>query len=64
MLGVDDQYRCFGLITVKDMEKAASLIPGLQRIAHGPCGVSSATNPVWEGGVTSVPSGARNPRRP
>ena len=38
LLVVDDQYRCVGLITVKDMEKAVAHPLGLQGRAGPPAG--------------------------
>src|SRR6478735_357555 len=48
LLVVDDQYRCVGLITVKDMEKAVAH-PLACKDAHGRLRVAAATT-VGEGG--------------
>jgi IMP dehydrogenase len=48
LLVVDDQYRCVGLITVKDMEKAVAH-PLASKDAHGRLRVAAATT-VGEGG--------------
>ncbi|ACI93583.1 inosine-5'-monophosphate dehydrogenase [Afipia carboxidovorans OM5] len=48
LLVVDDQYRCVGLITVKDMEKAVAY-PLASKDAHGRLRVAAATT-VGDGG--------------
>ena len=55
LLVVDDAYRCVGLITVKDMDKARGASAGQQGRARAAC--ASPPRPAW------ARTGTRAPRR-
>ncbi len=61
LLVVDDQYRCVGLITVKDMEKAVAH-PLACKDAQGRLRVAAATT-VGEGGLRTHRAADRRRRR-
>ena len=61
LLVVDDAYRCIGLITVKDMEKA-NKFPGASKDEKGRLRVAAATG-VGEDGLAPRRAAARRRRR-
>ena len=61
LLVVDDAYRCIGLITVKDIEKA-NKFPGASKDEKGRLRAAAATG-VGEDGLRARPAADRRRRR-